>query len=168
MTETFDLSKIRKGLQIQDEELLNKYLKEIWSDLSKRTKDTTKGITKVTFNKYYDLPGIISERLFSCFDKDKDGILNLTEFTNGMQSLFSQTESFDSLAKFIFNLYDFNSSGIIKKDDVRVVLSYVPLSDSSSNIKENVELVKDKFEDRVESQEQLFHILNIALMIALL
>ena len=162
MTETFDLSKIRKGLQIQDEELLNKYLKEIWSDLSKRTKDTTKGITKVTFNKYYDLPGIISERLFSCFDKDKDGILNITEFTNGMQSLFSQAESFDSLAKFIFNLYDFNSSGIIKKDDVRVVLSYVPLSDSSSNIKENVELVKDKFEDRVESQEQLFHILNIA------
>ena len=162
MTETFDLSKIRKGLQIQDAELLNKYLKEIWSDLSKRTKDTTKGITKVTFNKYYDLPGIISERLFSCFDKDKDGILNLTEFTTGMQSLFSQAESFDSLAKFIFNLYDFNSTGIIKKDDVRVVLSYVPLSDSSSNVKENVELVKDKFEDRVESQEQLFHILNIA------
>ena len=162
MTETFDLTKIRKGLQIQDEELLNKYLKEIWSDLSKRTKDTTKGITKVTFNKYYDLPGIISERLFSCFDKDKDGILNLTEFTTGMQSLFSQAESFDSLAKFIFNLYDFNSTGIIKKDDVRVVLSYVPLSDSSSNVKENVELVKDKFEDRVESQEQLFHILNIA------
>ena len=162
MTETFDLSKIRKGLQIQDEELLNKYLKEIWSDLSKRTKDTTKGITKVTFNKYYDLPGIISERLFSCFDKDKDGILNLTEFTTGMQSLFSQAQSFDSLAKFIFNLYDFNSTGIIKKDDVRVVLSYVPLSDSSSNVKENVELVKDKFEDRVESQEQLFHILNIA------
>ena len=162
MSETLDLSKVRKSLQIRDEELLNKYLKEIWSDLSKRTKDVTKGITKVTFNKYYDLPGIISERLFACFDKDKDGILNLTEFTTGMQSLFSRAESFDSLAKFIFNLYDFNSTGIIKKDDVRVVLSYVPLSDSSSNIKENIELVQDKFEDRVESQEQLFHILNIA------
>ena len=162
MSETLDLSKVRKSLQIQDEELLNKYLKEIWSDLSKRKKDVTKGITKVTFNKYYELPGIISERLFACFDKDKDGILNLTEFTTGMLSLFSQGESFDSLAKFIFNLYDFNSTGIIKKDDVRVVLSYVPLSDSSSNAKENIELVKDKFEDRVESQEQLFHILNIA------
>ena len=162
MSETLDLSKVRKSLQIQDEELLNKYLKEIWSDLSKRTKDITKGITKVTFNKYYELPGIISERLFACFDKDKDGILNLTEFTTGMLSLFSQGESFDSLAKFIFNLYDFNSTSIIKKDDVRVVLSYVPLSDSSSNAKENIELVKDKFEDRVESQEQLFHILNIA------
>ena len=162
--DTLDLSKIRKGLQIQDEELLHKYLKEIWSDLSKRSKDTTKGITRVTFNKYYDLPGIISERIFSCFDADKDGILSLNEFVNGMQSLFSQAESFDSLAKFIFNLYDFNSTGIIKKDDVRVVLSYVPLQrkESSTIIKDNIEIVEDKFEDRVESQEQLFHLLNIA------
>jgi hypothetical protein len=81
-----------------------------------------------------------------------------------MQSLFSQAESFDSLAKFIFNLYDFNSTGIIKKDDVRVVLSYVPLQrrESSTIIKDNIEIVEDKFEDRVESQEQLFHLLNIA------
>ena len=162
--DTLDLSKIRKGLQIQDEELLHKYLKEIWADLSKRSVENTKGLTKVTFNKYYDLPGIISERLFACFDKDKDGVLNVQEFVNGMQSLFSQAESFDSLAKFIFNLYDFNSTGLIKKDDVRVVLSYVPLqrSDTSTVIKDNIEIVEDNFEDRVESQEQLFHILNIA------
>ena len=162
--ETLDLSKIRKSLQIQDSELLVKYLTEIWSDLSKRTTENSRGITKVTFNKYYDLPGIISERLFACFDQDKDEILNLNEFVNGMQSLFSQTECFDSLSKFIFNLYDFNSSGIIKKDDVRVVLSYVPLqkSEQSTLIKDNIEIVEDKFEDRVESQEQLFSILNIA------
>ena len=162
--DTLDLSKIRKGLQIQDEKLLHKYLKEIWSDLSKRTIENSKGITKVTFNKYYDLPGIISERMFAYFDKDKDGALSLKEFVNGMQSLFSQEESFDSLAKFIFNLYDFNSTGIIKKDDVRVVLSYVPLqrNDTTTVIKDNIEIVEDKFEDRVESQEQLFHILNIA------
>ena len=76
-TETLDLTKIRKGLQIEDEELLNKYLKEIWSDLSKRSiKENSKGINKITFNKYYDLPGIISERLFAVFDKDKDGVLS--------------------------------------------------------------------------------------------
>ena len=162
--DTLDLSKIRKGLQIQDEELLHKYLKEIWSDLSKRTIENEKGLTKVTFNKYYDLPGIISERLFSCFDKDKDGVLGLNEFVEGMQSLFSQAESFDSLAKFIFNLYDFNSTGIIKKDDVRVVLSYVPLqkTDTTTVVKDNIEIVENNFDDRVESQEQLFHILNIA------
>ena len=164
-TETLDLSKIRKGLQIEDEELLNKYLKEIWSDLSKRsTEENAKGINKITFNKYYDLPGIISERLFAVFDKDKDGILSLTEFVNGMKMLFSQVETFDSLAKFIFNFYDFRSCEKIKKEDVRVVLSYVPLQKTDIDaIKEgNIELVEENFQDRVESQEQLFNILNIA------
>ena len=100
-TETIDLSKIRKGLQIEDKELLNKYLKEIWPDLSKRSiEENEKGINKRTFNKYYDLPGIISERLFSVFDKDKDGVLSLPQFINGMNMLFSQVETFDSLAKF--------------------------------------------------------------------
>ena len=164
MIETLDLSKIRKGLQFQDDEILNKYLKDIWSDLSKRTKNITKGINKLTFQKYYDLPGIISERLFACLDKDNDGIINLKEFISGMQTLFSQNQTFDSLAKFIFNLYDFNSRGIITKDDVRVVLSYVPLrqTDSMEGKKENIDLVQDKFEDRVESQDELFQILNIA------
>ena len=164
--ETLDLAKIRKGLQIEDEELLNKYLKEIWSDLSKRAskEDTSKGINKITFNKYYELPGIISERLFAVFDKDKDGILNLSEFVNGMRSLFSQSESFDSLARFIFDFYDFRSCEKIKKDDVRVVLSYVPLQKTDINAikEENIEIIEENFQDRVESQEQLFNILKIA------
>ena len=164
-TETLDLAKIRKGLQIEDEELLNKYLKEIWSDLSKRsTEESSKGISKITFNKYYDLPGIISERLFAVFDKDKDGVLSLTEFVTGMKMLFSQTETFDSLTKFIFNFYDFRSCGKIKKEDVRVVLSYVPLQKNDfDSIKEgDIELVEENFQDRVESQEQLFNILSTA------
>ena len=163
--ETLDLSKIRKGLQIEDEELLNKYLKEIWSDLSKRsTEESSKGISKITFNKYYDLPGIISERLFTVFDKDKDGVLSASEFVTGMKMLFSQTETFDSLAKFIFNFYDFRSNGKIKKEDVRVVLSYVPIQKADfESIKEgNIEIVEENFQDRVESQEQLFNILNTA------
>ena len=164
-TETLDLAKIRKGLQIEDEELLNKYLREIWSDLSKRSiEETTKGINKITFNKYYDLPGIISERLFTVFDKDKDGVLSLSEFVTGMKMLFSQVETFDSLAKFIFTFYDFRNCEKIKKEDVRIVLSYVPLQKTDlDSIKEgNIEIVEENFQDRVESQEQLFNILNIA------
>ena len=165
-TETLDLSKIRKGLQIEDKDLLKKYLKEIWSDLSKRAtkEDNSKGNSKVTFNKYYELPGIISERLFTVFDKDKDGVLSQSEFVNGMISVFSQSESFDSLARFIFDLYDFRTCEKIQKDDVRVVLSYVPLQknefSANNTIGENI--VKENFQDRVESQEQLFNILNIA------
>ena len=117
-TETLDLSKIRKGLQIEDKDLLKKYLKEIWSDLSKRAtkEDNSKGNSKVTFNKYYELQGIISERLFTVFDKDKDGVLSQSEFVNGMISVFSQSESFDSLARFIFDLYDFRTCEKIQKD----------------------------------------------------
>ena len=163
--ETLDLAKIRKSLQIEDEELLNKYLKEIWTELSKRSKEEfIQGINKVTFNKYYDLPGIISQRIFSVFDKDKDGILSLSEFTDGMKMLFSQTQTFDSLSKFIFNFYDFRSCNKIKKEDVRVVLSYVPLqkNDIESTKEENIVIIEEDFQDRVESQEQLFNILNIA------
>jgi len=165
-TETLDLSKIRKGLQIEDKDLLKKYLKEIWSDLSKRAtkEDNSKGISKVTFNKYYELPGIISERLFTVFDKDKDGVLSQSEFVNGMISVFSQSESFDSLARFIFDLYDFRTCEKIQKDDVRVVLSYVPLQKNELSVNNAIgeNIVKENFQDRVESQEQLFNILNIA------
>ena len=165
-TETLDLSKIRKGLQIEDKDLLKQYLKEIWSDLSKRNpkEDNSNGISKVTFNKYYELPGIISERIFTVFDKDKDGVLSQSEFVNGIKSVFSQAESFDSLARFIFDLYDFRSCTKIQKDDVRVVLSYVPLqkNELSVNTIKGENIVKENFQDRVESQEQLFNILNIA------
>ena len=146
--------------------MLKKYLKEIWLDLSKRAtkEDNSIGINKVTFNKYYELPGIISERIFTVFDKDKDGVLSQSEFVKGMKSVFSQAESFDSLARFIFDLYDFRSCEKIQKDDVRVVLSYVPLQKSELNVNsiKGENIVKENFQDRVESQEQLFNILNIA------
>ena len=54
--EKLDLTNIRKSLQIQDDKLLSQYLKAIWADLSKRVRDIPiKGITKITFNKYYNL-----------------------------------------------------------------------------------------------------------------
>lgn len=43
-----------------------------------------------------------------------------------MTSLF--TESYDKLAPFIFKFYDFDKDGYITKEDIRIVLSYVPLN----------------------------------------
>ena len=43
-----------------------------------------------------------------------------------MKMLFS--ENFEKCSKFIFNLYDFDKDGFISKEDIRVVLSYVPLN----------------------------------------
>ena len=117
-----------------------------------------KGITKLTFINYYDLPGIISDRLFSVFDKNHNDYLAPKEFIEGMNILFS--ESFHSLAEFIFKFYDFDHDGKITKEDVRVVLSYVPLQKKFSKNKMIFE--QNEYKDRVESQDELFNILNSA------
>ena len=38
------------------------------------------------------------------------------------------TESYEKMLTFIFNLYDFDKDGLISKEDIRVVLSYIPLN----------------------------------------
>ena len=50
----------------------------------------------------------------------------MNEFIEGMSTLFF--DSIDKLEKFIFQLYDFDKDGLISKEDVRVVLSYIPLN----------------------------------------
>lgn len=58
-----------------------------------------------------------------------------------MTTLFS--ESFDKMEKFIFNFYDFDKDGYISKDDLRTVLSYIPLNIGS---KSDNTVVRLKFE----------------------
>ena len=72
-----------------------------------------------------------------------------------MKILF--TQDFSSLYKFIFKFYDFDHDGLISREDVRVVLSYVPLNKKFSSHKLKFE--QDEYLDRVESQDELFHIL---------
>jgi Ca2+-binding EF-hand superfamily protein len=50
-----------------------------------------------------------------------------------MTTLFSET--FEKQIVFIFNLYDFDKDGLISKEDVRTVLSYVPLNSKGKNEK---------------------------------
>ena len=135
------------------------YLAQIWRDLAKRSNEKKKGINKLTFAKYYELPGLINERLFKVFDRDNNGYLDGKEFINGMIILF--TESFNTLTKFIFTFYDFDQDGLITREDVRVVLSYVPLHSKNYSSKQ-LKYEKNDYSDRVESQNELFNILNVA------
>jgi Ca2+-binding EF-hand superfamily protein len=80
------------------------------------------------------------------FDKNKNEYLDTKEFIQGMTLLFS--EIFQHLVSFVYKFYEFDRDGFITKEDVRVVLSYVPL--------------QKKFYDRVELQNELFDILNKA------
>lgn len=74
-----------------------------------------------------------------------------------MTILFS--ENFEKLVKFIFEFYDFNKDGLISKEDVRVVLSYIPLNITKYS-KLKLKFEKEDFGDRVESQDELYELLE--------
>ena len=115
--------------------------------MAQRSEEKVKGVNKITFTKYYDLPGIISDRLYAVFDRNNNGYVDVLEFIEGFKILFSET--FEKTSKFIFDFYDFNKDGFISKEDIRTVLSYVPL-----NTKQKVQGSKYEVEsyiDRVES-----------------
>jgi len=126
------------------------YIKSIWKDLSRRSDNPEKGFCKVIFSNYYDIPGIISTRLFNLLDKDQDGYLSYNEFSKGMTSLFLC--NLDVLLKFIFDLFDENNDGVINSNDVRTLFQYIPL--------QNKKFSENSFQDRIESQEELQDIIE--------
>ena len=148
-TEKIDLEELISSYKVTDKEAFKLYLKDIWNDLSQRTKDSNiTGISKITFSSYYELPGIISDRLFNVLDESNVGFLKANDFIKGMTTLFC--EEFEVCCPFIFNFYDFDKDGQISKEDIRTVLSYVSLSQEIQNYK-----------DRVHSQKELYEILEI-------
>ena len=159
MVEKVDLNTIIKKYQVQDINTFQNYLAEIWGDLARRGKEPSKGIKKITFTQYYELPGIISDRLYAVFDRNNNNFLDPAEFIGGMTTLF--TENFEKLAKFIFRFYDFDNDNKITKEDVRVVLSYVPLNiDFNAGKKKVMKYEKNNFKEHIESQKELFDILS--------
>ena len=150
--EKINLNDITNEYEVKNVEAFSQYLKQVWKDLSGRNKDENEGIYKITFQKYYELPGLISERLFSVFDSSGSGYLSLDDFIDNMLILFSS--NFEKLLKFIMKFYDFDNDGKITKEDVRVVLSYVPIYKKSSK-GGGLKFEKDNFEDRLKSQKEL-------------
>ena len=130
----------------------NSYLKQIWKDLTNRSELVKDGIDRISFGKYFLLPGLISERLFSVFDINKRGYLSLEDFTSSMIILFSG--DYEKLLIFIFNFYDFNKDKKITKEDIRIVLSYVPLY-KKVHYNQGLKFEKDNFEDRLIMQKEL-------------
>ena len=61
-------------LKIDDKEAFTLYVKELWVDLFSRVKENKNdkkemdvklsGVTKMIFDKYFSLPGIIGDRFF--------------------------------------------------------------------------------------------------------
>ena len=147
-----NLDEIIGDFVVRNVSAFNSYLKQLWNDLSNREKNVKGGIDRISFGKYYDLPGLISERLFSVFDSRNKGYLNINDFTSSMIKLFSG--NYEQLLHFIFDFYDFDKDHKITKEDIRLVLSYVPLYKKIKH-NEGLKFEKDNFEDRLASQKEL-------------
>ena len=152
-------------LKIEDKEAFTLYLKELWVDLFSRVKENKNdkkeievkltGVTKLIFDKYFSLPGIIGDRFFRVLDSKNTGFLSLSDFIKGMTILFCG--GYEETIKFIFNFYDMDNDGIIDKEDIRVVLSYITLDDSPDIKSTGINITYSK---RIKSQEELYIILQ--------
>ena len=157
MNVKFNFEQLIKNYRIINIENFISYLKDVWQDLSNRT--GKKGISKITFSSYYKVPGIIAQRLFSVFDSDNDEYINMKEFINGMKLLFY--DSFENSSKFIFNFYDFDKDGLINKNDIRIVLSYINSNNSNNlNNGNNDDNENKNFYVRTYTQDELSNLLD--------
>lgn len=73
------------------------------------------------------MPGIIAERVFTLFDKNKDDYAGKDEFIAAACRLLSP--KFEDKIRIVFEIYDFDDDGVISREDIRVLLSYVPLAE---------------------------------------
>ena len=153
-----DLDSLIKEFQVINIDAFQVYLAGVWKDLASRSDNKYMGINKITFAKYYELPGIISDRLFNVFDVQHTEYLDLESFMKGMLTLF--TKGFDELVRFIFSFYDFDNNGMISKEDVRVILSYIPLNRGRIKKLKGI-AVNEHFEQRIESQDELHKTLDM-------
>ena len=155
---TFEL--IQESLGIKNPNLFKKYLQEVFIDLSTKIENSkTKILTRLTFYDYIKLPIFISEKLFNSFaaSSQQEG-LREEQFVNGFFNLYMGT--FTDTTKVIFNLLDFDKDGIIKKEDVKIVLSYLPLNDVSEEKEKKLESVKEVLGSQMKSLEEIDDIVS--------
>ena len=55
--EKFDLVELLKDYRVENVDAFRPYLTSVWKDLAGRSNNNFKGINKITFAKYYELPG---------------------------------------------------------------------------------------------------------------
>lgn len=150
--EKINFEELVKDFRIDDQNGLYMYLGEVWKDLSRRSKIPWKGLIKETFKEYYVLPGIIGDRLFDVLNNNKDEYLGVLDFLQGMANFFIC--DFHDLAKFIFKLYDSDNDGLITQEDVRVILSYLPV-ETKLRAKFHLKYELEDFNDRAEAVDEI-------------
>lgn len=130
------------------------YFKDIFRDLVTQS-DNKHKINKITILSYSRLPGIIGERLFAVLDLKDSGFVDLKEFVHGFFKIYYS--SLETKMKLAFDIYDFDKDGFVEREDVRIILSHIPVNNCvSGNVAEEGSFTQEGggsqvFVDRMET-----------------
>lgn len=58
-------------------------------------------------------------------DLNGDGYIDLKEFVHGLFKIYYS--NLETKIKLCFDMYDFDKDAVIKKEDVRLILSHIPI-----------------------------------------
>ena len=109
--------------------------------------------------EYSNLPGIVGERFFHLFDSNKDGYVDKKEFVKGFSRIFSS--HLDTSLHLIFEFYDFDEDCFISQEDIRIILSYVPICEMANKERQREGKftsgigAETSFSDRKQAQEEI-------------
>jgi len=70
------------------------------------------------------------------------------------------TGSFEDLVHFIFKVYDFDKDGFISREDVILILSYLPLQKHNLSMSNSFRYEMENFKTRIESQEEIYNLMD--------
>eukprot|EP00397_Hematodinium_sp_SG-2012_P002308 GEMP01002314.1.p1 GENE.GEMP01002314.1~~GEMP01002314.1.p1 ORF type:complete len:865 (+),score=115.34 GEMP01002314.1:73-2667(+) len=99
-------------------------VRSIFRNLTEHSTTPGKTVDKTTFLKYFPLPGMMGERLFSVFDRDNSGAIDFQEFLTGMGLIYRGTV--EEKKRFLFEMYDLDGDGVVTREELHTMLSHIP------------------------------------------
>lgn len=92
--------------------------------LLRESEEGTKNLSFKVFSEYSQLPGIIADRFFSIVDKNGDKKVSEQEFVTAFKQLY--LSDLQMKMKISFEIFDFDKDGFISREDIRLIMSFVP------------------------------------------
>eukprot|EP01084_Bolivina_argentea_P028721 53343_1 len=96
-------------------------LNKLFRDLANRSPDDT--ISKETFLDYFELPGILGDRLFAVFDEHNDEVIDFQEFLHGL-TRYNHGSLADKISM-LFEIYDLDGDNQVKREELFLIINTV-------------------------------------------
>lgn len=114
----FSKSEYKEALEKFSQQELG-VLKKIFRDLATRHEPKT-SIDKETFLKYFNVPGMLGERLFIVFDRKQSDEIDYEEFMRGLA--LCMKGSLDEKYQLIFEMYNLGNDEGLSKEELMTML----------------------------------------------